>query len=86
MLFEVYSARIKNKDLWFVRHILSQNDVMGPEGPFEKKKQAEAYCALFENSPFIWHFTNPDDLFVLNVKKEIFDFVDFARQEAERVK
>lgn len=82
MLFEVYPKGKK----WAVRHILTQNDILGPGGPFETKKQAEIYADLFEKSPFIWHFTDPKHLTVLNDRDTVEDFAIEARHKALGVK
>jgi len=74
MLFEVYAKGKK----WVVRHVLTQSDVMGPYSGFTKKEQAEAYCKSFENSPFIWHFTDPKDLTVLNDYDAVIAFMHDA--------
>ena len=79
MLFEVHSP---GRSKWSVRHILTKNDVMGPKGPLHTKRQAEVYADLFEKSPFIWHFTNPKDLTILNNRDDLEAFVIEAREKA----
>lgn len=82
MFFEVYPKGKK----WAVRHILSQNDVMGGYGNFRSEKQAYFYAAEFENSPFVWCFTDPADLWVLNNEDEVLTFVTETRAKANQVK
>lgn len=82
MLFEVYPKGKK----WAVRHVMSQADILGPEGPFDSRAQAEVFAAEFEASPFIWYFDDRRDLMKLNKKEEIFAFHTAARAKAESVK
>jgi len=87
MLFEVHQLGTeKQKRRWFVRHIMSQNDVMGIRGGLDTEAQAKFYAAEFENSPFIWFFTDPQDLFTLNDKDTLINFVTETRKKAQKIK
>ena len=89
MLFEVYQNTTGNKyekGKWFVRHILSQTCVMALAGGLETEAQAKVYAAEFENSPFIWCFTNPQDLKLLNDIDTLLDFVTATRKKAKEAK
>jgi len=83
MLFEAYAI---GKKQWLVLHIPTGENVMGYHLPFSYREQAEAYATELEASPFIWVFTDPKEMIILNDKKEIFAFVDAAYKRAEQVK
>lgn len=79
MLFEVHST---GRGKWFVRHILTQNDAMGHKGALHTRAQAKLYATLLETSPFIWQFTDPAHVYVLNDKKTLHDFINESREIA----
>jgi hypothetical protein len=87
MLFEVWqTANEKVERRWFVRHIMSQNDVMGIRGGLKTEAQARAYAAEFEASPFIWYFTDPQDLKNLNDMDALIEFVTTTRKKVMEAK
>lgn len=80
MIFEVFKHE---SELWYVRHIKSNEHVMGNYPGFEKKEQADIYAQLLDVSPFIWDFSTFDEMVLMNDRDQLIDFAGDAHTMAK---